>query len=89
MLSVCLCFVVIVYSARVCGSEGDLTVQTNYGHVRGMTTERVPGKRIHTFLGIPYASPPVKDLRFEVQFILFKILDEKNIFIKGSSFMFY
>ncbi|XP_022313731.2 neuroligin-4, X-linked-like isoform X2 [Crassostrea virginica] len=65
MLSVCLCFVVIVYSARVCGSEGDLTVQTNFGHVRGMTTERVPGKRIHTFLGIPYASPPVKDLRFE------------------------
>ena len=88
MLSVCLCFVVIVYSARVCGSEGDLTVQTNYGHVRGMTTERVPGKRIHTFLGIPYASPPVKDLRFEVQ-LIFLILDEKNIFIKGSFLMFY
>lgn len=66
MLSVCLCFVVVVYSVRLCSSEEDLIVQTTCGRLRGVVTERVPGKRIHTFLGVPYAMPPVNDLRFEV-----------------------
>lgn len=64
-MSVCLCFVVVVYSVRLCSSEEDLIVQTTYGRIRGVVTERVPGKRIHTFLGVPYAMPPVNELRFE------------------------
>lgn len=66
MLSVCLCFVVVVYSVRLCSSEEDLIVQTTYGRIRGVVTERIPGKRIHSFLGVPYATPPVNELRFEV-----------------------
>lgn len=65
MLSVCLCFVVVVYSVRLGSSEEDLIVQTTYGRIRGVVTERVPGRRIHTFLGVPYATPPVNKLRFE------------------------
>lgn len=65
MLSVCLCFVVVVYSVRLCSSEEDLIVQTTYGRIRGVVTERIPGKRIHSFLGVPYATPPVNELRFE------------------------
>ncbi|XP_061175048.1 acetylcholinesterase-like [Saccostrea echinata] len=63
MLSVCSCFVVLCF--HLCMSKEDLIRQTTYGRVRGFVTERVPGKQIYTFLGIPYASPPVKELRFE------------------------
>lgn len=31
-----------------------------------------PGKQIERFLGVPYASPPIKSLRFEVSSFIFK-----------------
>lgn len=48
--------------------------QTLYGHVRGQITSRVPGRNIEEYLGVPYASPPVRDLRFKVgiYFIYYK-----------------
>lgn len=42
------------------------TRKTLHGHVRGQITSRVPGRNIEEYLGVPYASPPVGDLRFKV-----------------------
>ncbi|KAJ8410767.1 hypothetical protein AAFF_G00187240 [Aldrovandia affinis] len=43
--------------------QDDLTVLTDKGKVRGMRVP-VPGGSVVAFLGIPYADPPVGDLRF-------------------------
>lgn len=40
-----------------------LTVQTTSGPVRGRSVT-VQGRDVHVFTGIPYAKPPVDDLRF-------------------------
>ncbi|XP_064157975.1 cholinesterase-like isoform X1 [Anguilla rostrata] len=48
---------------RLSSSQDDLTVLTDKGKVRG-TRVPVPGGSVVAFLGIPYAEPPVGDLRF-------------------------
>ncbi|GFS12881.1 carboxylic ester hydrolase [Elysia marginata] len=40
------------------------TVDTDRGKVRGISVD-ANGKRVHAFYGIPYAAPPVGDLRFK------------------------
>jgi carboxylesterase type B len=42
------------------------TAQTNYGAVRGRRLVLADGKEINVFLGIPYAKPPIGELRFKV-----------------------
>jgi len=58
-----LCFLLLLLCPPVALSR-DLVVKTNYGRVRGMR-ENVNGKYVDSFLGIPYAKPPVGDLRFK------------------------
>ena len=41
--------------------------QTEYGKIRGFVKEVLTGKFVEMFLGVPYASPPVSELRFEVR----------------------
>lgn len=47
----------------------DVVVDTNFGKVRGQTRYFIDQygqqKDVHIFLGIPYAKPPVKNLRFK------------------------
>lgn len=43
-----------------------VTKTTKYGRVRGSVESVRPGKQIEKFLGVPYASPPLNSLRFEV-----------------------
>lgn len=50
-----------------------VTKTTKYGRVRGSVESVRPGKQIEIFLGVPYASPPIKSLRFEVSSFIFKI----------------
>jgi hypothetical protein len=41
-------------------------VDTNYGRMRGAKTVARDGRPYIEFLGIPYAKPPIGELRFEV-----------------------
>ncbi|XP_031146970.1 acetylcholinesterase [Sander lucioperca] len=45
-------------------SEADLTVQTRTGRVRGFRTPVTERSYVTSFLGIPFAEPPVGKLRF-------------------------
>lgn len=48
------------------------TVQTNYGKVRGLyQTSDLIEKSFYSFRGIPYAKPPINELRFKVRRFLF------------------
>lgn len=37
------------------------------GDINGTTTRTKDGRLFHKFLGIPYAKPPVNELRFQVK----------------------
>lgn len=42
-------------------------VQTNYGPVRGCKRQSIVGEEYLSFRGVPYARPPLGDLRFKVK----------------------
>ena len=44
-----------------------VVIQTTNGQIRGAEKTTRLGRKHYAFLGIPYAKPPVGDLRFEVQ----------------------
>ncbi|CAJ0582376.1 unnamed protein product, partial [Mesorhabditis spiculigera] len=50
--------------AGVCTLEAPL-VNTKFGQIRGLDFERSDGQWSELFLGIPFAKPPVGELRFE------------------------
>ena len=45
---------------------GQPEVNTNFGPVRGVWLKTARGAEVAGFLGLPYAEPPVGNLRFEV-----------------------
>jgi carboxylesterase type B len=45
----------------------DPLVKTEYGVVEGKILELKDGRLVNVFLGIPYASPPIGQLRFKVK----------------------
>jgi hypothetical protein len=49
-------------------SQEDIAVTVQQGRLRGISVESVRRQELLAFLGIPYASPPVGDLRFKVGF---------------------
>lgn len=49
-------------------------IETKFGSIVGKWTKSSLGLNIATFLGIPYAEPPIGDLRFRVSFTLNIIL---------------
>lgn len=51
----------------------DLIVQTRNGQVRGVIRRSIEGFGYCAFLGIPYAKPPVDDLRFKVSELQFQL----------------
>lgn len=46
--------------------ETNLQVRTNYGIVEGFSYNTSSGKNADIFMGIPYAEPPIEELRLEV-----------------------
>lgn len=51
-----------------------MIVQTKNGKIRGIENiSPIGAKKYHSFLGIPYAKPPIGDLRFSVSTLIFLI----------------
>lgn len=57
----------MIESNEVSVDDSNLQVQTNYGTVEGFSHTTPGGVKADIFLGIPYAEPPVDDLRLEVK----------------------
>ncbi|XP_013189471.2 juvenile hormone esterase [Amyelois transitella] len=57
--------VIIVLIIHTVNSESDLTVLTPLGEIRGYHMKTREGREISAFTGIPYAIPPLGDLRFK------------------------
>lgn len=45
---------------------GSPVVTIQEGQIKGMISEDVRGGKFYSFMGIPYAKPPLGDLRFKV-----------------------
>ena len=55
----------------------NVTVDTKYGKVQGHVVTLGTGETVVSYLGIPFAKPPVGSLRFKVttKFYIFKFLN--------------
>ena len=42
-----------------------MTIETDLGKIRGLVKSARGGKPFEAFLGVPYAEPPIGDLRWE------------------------
>ena len=65
MYTRCVVICLITVTSYVCSLN--LVVNTNYGPVQGFIHNAGNGINARIFLGIPFAKPPVDNLRFEVQ----------------------
>lgn len=57
-------FIVLLLSAAVSG----IIVRTKNGRVRGVADTSFSGRPYHSFHAIPFAQPPLGDLRFTVSY---------------------
>lgn len=60
--------VLIVSLKYVCPLTKAPIRETEYGEVQGMVTTPILGRSVANYLGIPYAKPPINNLRFEVRY---------------------
>ena len=45
----------------------NLIVETFYGKVKGVKDKDIDNNEFYSFKGIPYAKPPINELRFQVR----------------------
>lgn len=60
----------------------EVIVQTKLGAVKGTWMQSRDGKRFNAFMAVPYAKPPIGELRFRVKQIKFfkkLVIEYKNI----------
>lgn len=57
-------FTLVVQTSVVDAIIDTLVAQTSTGPVRGRA-RMINGREVHEFLGIPFAKPPVEELRFK------------------------
>ena len=74
-------FVVLLYAlsafyVELCNSQEVVIDVKPLGQVRGSKMSTVSDREFYAFRGIPYAEPPIGDLRFKVRY-LFEILQSK------------
>ena len=60
------CMLYCVFVIAIVHGLDDPVVETRYGKIRGKWLWSRRNLPIGSFIGIPYAKPPVGDLRFEV-----------------------
>ena len=83
---ICLiCNIFIVPSATT--SNGSALVHTSYGTLEGFVHALGNGKSMDVFLGIPYAEPPIGELRFEVDAMLGRVNAEEHSETIGATQM--
>ena len=75
-------YLVLLATAVLCQTDQSLVapvIDTNAGQVSGVTLKSFSGNDFLAYLGIPFAEPPVNDLRFQVcTNEILKILYVKN-----------
>jgi len=59
-------------------------ITTELGQLEGVWQTSAKGLKYAAFLGIPYAKPPIDDLRFEVQTASFFLCCVNLIFVLNS-----
>lgn len=59
-------FIGIIFLSAVIS---DPVVRITKGAIRGITSKSRDGRDFYSFTAIPYAKPPVDELRFEVTFV--------------------
>lgn len=65
--SLILCLLIAFsYTIATRNVKNEPIVNTRTGHIRGLVQESITGDKYLAFKGIPYAKPPVGQLRFEV-----------------------
>ena len=61
-------FIVLVFVTIVNGQQ-DTIINTKYGPVEGHVVTLGSGQQVLSFLGVPFARPPIDELRFRVSTI--------------------
>lgn len=76
VMAVALSLATYMYNSliRLHGNTADPIVQTTLGLVQGNLQVSRDGATYFEFLGIPFAAPPIGDLRFEVRFLWKEII---------------
>ncbi|KAL7637557.1 UNVERIFIED_CONTAM: hypothetical protein RMT77_012285 [Armadillidium vulgare] len=64
-LTYALLFILSTLARKSVGDEDAPLVQTQQGLIRGVKDVSVKGKEFYSYLGIPFAEPPVGELRFK------------------------
>lgn len=59
--------VVIALMVAVAASSERVVVNTGDGKISGVKLKSIKGRNFYSFQSIPYARPPVGDLRFRVR----------------------
>ena len=55
----------------MCDLQEFVVRQTVYGKIRGYVLTVLKNSTVERFLGIPYAAPPIGELRFEVRIVIY------------------
>ena len=69
-------------------STDEILVTIPQGVLRGRKEVSCYDEIYYGFHGIPYAKPPVGELRFKVSFVLpwpFRVVLNRRVFLKGSA----
>lgn len=69
---------VLVFFATIKCCQCEVYIKTKIGTVKGAVMLSRDGNKFDAFLGIPYAKPPIGDLRFQVNLCLTRILYHKS-----------
>ncbi|XP_068231188.1 cocaine esterase-like isoform X2 [Palaemon carinicauda] len=64
-VSVWICIVIAVHLGSASGSNEGPVISTEGGQVSGVVEEATQGKLFYSYYGIPFAEPPLGDLRFK------------------------